>query len=178
MLYFEDADYSYVDDKYIFYTYNYRKEKYAIAIKQAQIDDFGYIRGRIMIHAKFGEGVTVLKTELTKTKTGSEIEAVVGSPEFPERQPGVATIGAVELNASLKSKTAIALVDTIGNRGGMKIMTIILIIAVLAAAVVGFKMYQDNQKQKTQQNAPSVTTTTTTDPNDPINQLIIDERKN
>jgi hypothetical protein len=150
---FEDAEYSYVDDTYVFFTYQFRKEHYAIAIKQDQLDDYGYIRGRIMIHAKFGEGVTVLKTGLTN-KRGNEITAVIGSPEYPERQSGVAAIGAVELNAALKSKTAVDLVNSVGNRGGIKIMTIIIAVAVVAAAVIFIKIYQDNQAQKAAQTQP------------------------
>jgi hypothetical protein len=172
---FEDADYSYVDDAYIFYTYIFRKEKYAVAIKQEQMDEYYYIRGRIMIHLKFGEGVTVLKTELTN-KADQEIEAAIGSPEIPERQPDIARIGAVELNASLKSKTAVELVNTIGNRSGMKFMTILIILAVVAGAVIFYKVYQDNQKDKAIQQQPTATTQTS-DPNAPIEQLIIEEGK-
>jgi hypothetical protein len=147
---FEDAEYCYVDDVYVFFTYQYRKVHYAIAIKQEQLDQFGYIRGRIMIHAKFGEGVTVLDTELTNKK-GNAIVAVVGTPEDIERKEGIATIGAVELNASLKSKTAVDLVNSIGNRGGIKIMTIVLIIAVVIGGFLFFKMYQDNKAKDQQQ---------------------------
>lgn len=172
---FEDAEYSYVDDVYVFYTYKHHKERYAVAVKQAQIDDFGYIRGRLMIHVKFGEGVTVLKTELTNNQTGPEIDAVVGSPEYPKRQSGVAMIGAVELNASLKSKTAVDLVNSVGNRGGMKLMQIVLIVAVVAGAVLFFKFYQDNQKQKAALQQPPATTQTTK-PNDPIEQLIKEDK--
>jgi hypothetical protein len=172
---FEDAYYSYVDDIYVFFTYMFRKERYAVAIKQSQLDDYSYIRGRIMIHVKFGEGVTVLKTELTNTKTGPELVAAVGSPEDPERQTGVATIGAAELNASLKSKTAGDLVNSVGNRGGLKVMQILLIVLVVAGAVIFFKVYQDNQKEKALQQPPA--TTQTTNLNDPIEQLIKDEGK-
>jgi len=171
---FEDANCAYVDDAYIFYTYMFHKERYAVAIKQEQMDEYSYIRGRIMIHLKFGEGVTVFKPELTNPKTGLEIAAVIGSPEIPERQHGMAAIGAVELNASLKSKTAVELVNSIGNRGGIKIMSILLIVAVVAGAFIFYKVYQSNQAEKQQQNLPPVTTTTT-DPNDPLYQLIIDE---
>lgn len=156
---FEDAEYSYVDDVYVFFTYKYRKESFAIAIKQEQLDDFGYIRGRIMIHAKFGEGVTVLKS--VNVKTGQEISATVGSSEYPERATGKSGIGAVELNAALQSKAAVELVNSVGNRGGLKIMTLVLIIAVVAGAVLFFKFYQDNQKEKAiqqqqqQQNDPN-----------------------
>jgi len=171
---FEDGEYVYVDEKYIFYTYDYHKEKYAVAVKQDQFDEFSNIRGRVMIHVKFGEGVTALKTDLTN-KAGKEIIASVGSPELPARQPGVATIGAVELNSSVKSKVTSELVNSIGNRGGIKFMAIVMIIAVVAGAIIFYKVYQNNQAEKQQQNLPPVTTTTTPDPNDPLHDLIIED---
>ncbi len=144
---FEDGEYSYVDHKYVFYTYRYRKENYAVAIPQADLDQYSYIRGRLMIHVNFGEGVTVLQTDIPGN-SGKDLTAVVGSPEYPERKKGVAAIGAVELNASLKSKTGVELVNSIGSRNTFKLTTILLIVAIVAGAVIFFKFYQDNQKQK------------------------------
>ena len=157
-----DGEYSYVDDKYIFYVYRYKKQDMAVAIRQADMDNFGYIRGRVMIHTKFGEGVTVLKD----IDTGNLI--TMGETELPARAPGVATIGAVELDASIQSKTAVALVNTVSSRGGMKIMTIILVCVVIVAA---FMWYKSNQDKKAAEQKP-VPAQQQTNPNAGVEDLL------
>lgn len=143
---FEDGDYSYADETYVFYRYRYKKQNMAVAIKQSQLDDYSYIRGRIMIHVKFGEGVTVLNS--INEKTGDSIPANVGSAEYPERMRGVAAIGAVELNSHVAGKISSDLINTIGQRNVLKFGSIVMVVVIVVGAVLFFKFYNDNKAEK------------------------------
>jgi hypothetical protein len=144
-LYF-DGDYIYSDEKLVYYQYFIDKKQHVVAVPMDW--DFIFIRGRRKILVDFGK-------EFAKPLTQND------------RIP--AEMGSIALNASIKKKLAVDMVNSLESHKGVK-MSLITIIIVAVIVVAGYLYYQNQKKAET---PPPGTTTTTNTPEYPDDVIIV-----
>lgn len=119
-----EGKYSYVDDKYIFYSYDFGKRGHTVAVSLNY--PYIYVFGKRKILVDFGKGVAKPLSGIVKTTIGSET-----------------------LNDSVNGALATKVVNSIQSRGfKVQFQHILLIIAVLIGAFLFYRHYQEQESSK------------------------------
>ncbi len=148
---FYDGIYLYSDDKWLYYDYEIGKNDFTVAVPVGW--EFVFVRGRRKILVDFG-------SEHAKPLSGKD--------KIPS------AMGAALLNASIKKKLAVDMVNSIESHKGLKMGMVLLVVALLAVAMVWW--WQSSKEKPVMTNEP-VTTQNVTSQNTPEEQLIIDQMK-